>query len=37
VFLGSYPRADGTEPHIQPGTSNMDYAAAAEWLKQLRG
>jgi prephenate dehydratase len=37
VFLGSYPRADGTEPHIQPGTSNTDYAAAAEWLKQLRG
>ena len=37
VFLGSYPRADGTEPHIQPGTSNADYSAAAAWLQQLQG
>ena len=37
VFLGSYPRADGTGPHIQPGTSNADYEAAAEWLRRLQG
>jgi prephenate dehydratase len=37
VFLGSYPRADGTLPHIQPGTSNADYSAAAAWLQQLQG
>jgi prephenate dehydratase len=37
VFLGSYPRADGTEPHIQPGTSNADYSAAADWLNRLQG
>ena len=37
VFLGSYPRADLTEPIIQHGTSNEAYAAAATWLKKLRG
>jgi len=37
VFLGSYPRADRTEPRVPRGTSNADYAAAAEWLKRLRG
>ena len=37
VFLGSYPRADGTEPIIQVGTSNADYAAAATWLQRLKG
>jgi prephenate dehydratase len=37
VFLGSYPRADRVEPIIQTGTSNADYAAAATWLKRLRG
>jgi prephenate dehydratase len=37
VFLGSYPRADRVEPIIQVGTSNADYAAAATWLKRLRG
>jgi prephenate dehydratase len=36
VFLGSYPRADGTEPIIQVGTSNADYAAAATWLQRLK-
>jgi len=36
VFLGSYPRADGTEPIIQAGTSNADYAAAATWLQRLK-
>ena len=37
VFLGSYPRADRVEPIIQAGTSNADYAAAATWLKRLKG
>jgi prephenate dehydratase len=37
VFLGSYPRADRTEPNVPRGTSNADYAAAAAWLKRLRG
>jgi prephenate dehydratase len=37
VFLGSYPRADLTEPIIPKGTSNEAYAAAATWLRKLRG
>jgi prephenate dehydratase len=37
VFLGSYPRADLTEPTIREGTSNEEYAAAATWLRKLRG
>ena len=37
VFLGSYPRADLTEPIIRHGTSNEEYAAAATWLRRLRG
>ena len=37
VFLGSYPRADLTEPLIREGTSNQEYAAAATWLRKLRG
>jgi prephenate dehydratase len=35
IFLGSYPRADKTEPDIRPGTSNADYAAAVSWLRRL--
>ena len=37
VFLGSYPRADQSAPNIRVGTSNSDYAAAAAWLRRLRG
>jgi prephenate dehydratase len=37
VFLGSYPRADLTESIILHGTSNAEYAAAATWLRKLRG
>jgi prephenate dehydratase len=37
VFLGSYPRADLTEPVIRQGTSNEEYAAASTWLQKLRG
>ena len=37
VFLGSYPRADGTEPDVRPGTANGDYAEASAWLERLKG
>jgi prephenate dehydratase len=37
VFLGSYPRADGSQPNVPVGTSNADYAAAATWLQRLKG
>jgi prephenate dehydratase len=37
VFLGSYPRADLTEPIIREGTSNEEYLAAETWLRKLRG
>ena len=37
VFLGSYPRADQERPTIRVGTANGDYAAAASWLRRLRG
>jgi prephenate dehydratase len=37
VFLGSYPRADGSQPTVPVGTSNADYAAAATWLQRLKG
>jgi len=36
VFLGSYARADRTEPTIRTGTSNSDYANASAWLRRLR-
>ncbi|HEX8509147.1 MAG TPA: prephenate dehydratase [Propionibacteriaceae bacterium] len=36
VFLGSYARADRTEPVIRTGTSNADYASASAWLDRLR-
>ena len=37
VFLGSYPRADEEKPVIRMGTANSDYAAAAAWLRRIRG
>jgi len=37
VFLGSYPRASGEAPRIRTGTANEDYAAAAAWLRRIRG
>jgi prephenate dehydratase len=37
VFLGSYPRANGEAPLIRTGTTNDDYAAAAAWLRRIRG
>jgi len=35
IFLGSYPRADGTDSH-HPGSSNAAYTEAQQWLSQLR-
>ena len=34
--LGSYPRADGTPAQVQPGTTDGDFSAAADWLLRLR-
>jgi prephenate dehydratase len=34
--LGSYPRADGTATDVPSGASEEDFAAAAEWLEELR-
>ncbi|MFF4650330.1 prephenate dehydratase [Streptomyces sp. NPDC001380] len=31
-FLGSYPRADEVRPAVRPGTSDEDFADAADWL-----
>jgi prephenate dehydratase len=31
-FLGSYPRADETAPQVRPGTTDGEFAAAADWL-----
>lgn len=35
-FLGSYPRQDGTRPHVRAGTSDAEFAQAAAWLARLR-
>jgi len=35
-FLGSYPRADGAEPTVHPGTTDADFREAREWLATLR-
>ncbi len=36
-YLGSYPRAGGGAPVAAPaGTADTDFAAAAEWLTELR-
>ena len=37
VFLGSYPRADQERTVIRTGTASADFAAAAGWLRRLRG
>ena len=36
-FLGSYPRADGVANDVSPGTSGADFAAARQWVTDLRG
>jgi prephenate dehydratase len=35
-FLGSYPRCDGGQTHVRPGTSDAEFASAAAWLARLR-
>jgi prephenate dehydratase len=35
-FLGSYPRADHGQTEVPRGTSDADFAAAAQWLSRLR-
>lgn len=35
-YLGSYPRHDGKETHVRLGTTNPDFAAAADWVSQIR-
>lgn len=35
IFLGSYARADGVRPHIAPGFTDADYAAARAWYATL--
>ncbi len=36
-FLGSYPRGDNGQTEVPRGTSDADFAAAAQWLTRLRG
>ncbi len=36
-FLGSYARADGVANDVSPGTSGADFAAARQWVTDLRG
>jgi prephenate dehydratase len=35
-FLGSYPRADGVEAHVVPGTGDWEFRDARAWLTGLR-
>ncbi len=35
-YLGSYPRHDGKETHVRPGTTDADFTQAAAWLRQMR-
>jgi prephenate dehydratase len=34
-FLGSYPRADATEPTVRRGTADADFLDARRWLERL--
>jgi prephenate dehydratase len=36
-FLGSYPRHDAKTPIVRPGVTDDAFAAAADWLGQVRG
>lgn len=36
VFLGSYPRQDGTPPELPHGVTDADYAEARRWLARIR-
>jgi prephenate dehydratase len=35
-FLGSYPRADGMEAKVLPGTGDPEFIEARAWLRSLR-
>lgn len=35
-FLGSYPKADGMSTPPAPGTTDADFAAARDWVAQIR-
>lgn len=35
-YLGSYPRQDGAQAGLQPGSADADFAAAASWLDGIR-
>ena len=35
-FLGSYPKADGAANEVRGGTSAADFAAARQWIEDLR-
>lgn len=35
-FLGSYPRADEQQVPVRPGTTDMEFADAAAWVRRLR-
>jgi prephenate dehydratase len=35
-FLGSYPRADGTQEPVPIGRADKDFKAASEWLASIR-
>jgi len=35
-FLGSYPKADGLATSPAPGTTDADFAAADDWVAQVR-
>ena len=35
-FLGSYPRADGQDTPVQPGTSDGEFTEARGWLTDVR-
>jgi len=35
-FLGSYARADGTQPTVRRGTTDTDFDDAATWLAKVR-
>lgn len=35
-YLGSYPKADGVANDVSPGTASTDFAAAQQWVSDLR-
>ena len=35
-YLGSYPRHDGKQPHVRPGTTDADFTEAFSWLRRVR-